>query len=100
VTSAQEVEVAGRAGEPINLPVGSTAATGHEWQLELPDDVKLVGETEPVEFSEGRPDGAATGSKLIVTAPAGRYELLARLTRPWETTPVRELRIILNVSQQ
>lgn len=99
MTSAAEVEVHGRAGEPITLPVGSTAATGHEWQLDLPEHVTLVGETDPVEPPEGQPAGAATGSKLVVTAPAGRHEVLARLTRPWESTPVRELRIVLDVSQ-
>ncbi len=98
MTDSQAIHVEGQAGEPIELPVGSTAATGHEWRLELPAQVKFVGETAPVEAPAGEQAGAATGSKLLVTAPAGRYELIARLARPWETEAVRELRIMLTVS--
>jgi predicted secreted protein len=98
MTGGQVIEVDGRAGEPIELPVGSTAASGHRWRLELPDDVKLVAETSPVDAPEGERAGAATGSHLVVTAPAGRHELVARLARPWETQPVRVIRIVLNVS--
>jgi len=98
VTGEQVIEVDGRAGEAITLPVGSTAATGHEWQLELPDGVQIVGETPPVVPPVGTQSGAATGSHLQVTAPAGCHELIARLARPWETEPVRIVRIVLRVS--
>jgi hypothetical protein len=99
MTSGQQpIEVEGRAGEPIELPVGSTAASGHQWRLDLPPEVTLVGETPPGDAPAGEGAGAATGSHLVVTAPAGRHELTARLARPWETQPVREVRIVLNVS--
>ena len=98
MTGGQAIEVEGRAGEPIELPLGTTAATGHEWQLDLPDDVRLVGETPAAEAPDGERAGAVTGSHLVVTAPAGRHELIARLARPWESQPVRELRIVLTVS--
>jgi len=91
--------VQGRAGEPIALPVGVTAATGHEWTLEHPPEVQLVGETgDP--STPGRPTGAGdpTQQRLVVSAPAGRYELTARLGRPWEDDPVRTVRIVLDVS--
>jgi predicted secreted protein len=98
MTGAEPIEVHGRAGEPIELPLGSTAATGHEWRLTLPDDVRLVGATPPLEAPAGQQAGAATGSRLLVAAPAGRYELSAELARPWESTPVQEVRLVLIVS--
>ena len=97
MSSGQAIEVDGRAGEPIELPVGSTAASGHVWRLDLPPEVALVGETPSGDAPAGERAGAATGSHLVVTAPTGRHELIARLARPWETEPVRELRIVLNV---
>ena len=98
MSSEAPIEVRGRAGEPIALPVGSTAATGHEWQLDLPDGVLLVGETAGEAVSPGSTAGAATGSHLLVSAPVGRYDLVARLARPWEPEPVRVVHITLIVS--
>lgn len=91
-------EVQGRAGEPIALPVGGTAATGHEWTLAGPPEVELIGETDAAPETTG-PAGAPTQHRLVVTAPPGRYELTARLARPWEDEPVRTVRIDMVVSE-
>lgn len=102
-------EVAARAGEPTALPVGGTAATGHEWTLERPPEVQLVGGTSATPAAHGAngppglpgPNAAGdpTQQRLVVVAPAGRYELTARLGRPWEDVPVRTVRIVLVVSE-
>jgi predicted secreted protein len=98
MTDPQVFEVSGRPGEPITLPVGSTAATGHSWQLELPEGVELLGEVPGPPPAPDAQAGAPTGSRLQVRAPAGRYEITARLARPWETEPVRVVRIVVAVS--
>ena len=95
MTEPPDFEVHGRAGEPIALPVGGTAATGHEWTLERPPAVEPIGETS----ATAGPPGAPTQQRLVVSAPAGRYELTARLARPWEDEPVRTVRIVLLVSE-
>src|SRR5216684_3869644 len=89
----EDLDVEGRAGEVVVLPIAVGPATGHVWRLELPDGVKRIddGPERPLEPSERL--GGASGGYLRVTAARGEHVLFARLARPWQTDrPVRVVR--------
>lgn len=92
--SDQVLEVSGPAGEAIELPLGNAGPTGYSWTLDYPDGVEAAGETEGDSAERGEP----TGSRLLVRAPEpGRFELAARLARPWDEEPIRSVLIRLTV---
>jgi predicted secreted protein len=94
----EELDVNGVAGEPIELPITTGPATGHEWLLELPPGVQQIDEGPARPVDPGHRLGGAEGGQLRVTAPRGEHEILARLARPWEPgQPVRVARIRLHV---
>lgn len=62
----QEVEVHGRVGEPVALPLGPASGPGHAWTLEVPEEVE---QTDGLRVSAAQP-----GSWVVVATqsdPAG-----------------------------
>lgn len=95
----ETLDVYGATGQPIELPIGPGPATGHHWVLELPPGVERIADAEPDPAPDaGTRLGQAAGGRLRVTAGAGDHVLIARLTRPWESRAIREVRIALHVS--
>jgi hypothetical protein len=79
----REVEVQGRAGEPVALPVGNDGPTSYTWTLELPDGVEAAG---------------TTGGRLLVRADEpGSHVLVATLADPGSPTPMTVLSIRVTV---
>jgi hypothetical protein len=78
-----EVEVQGRAGEPVSLPVGNGGETAYAWTLELPDGVEAA--------------EAEEGLLRIRAERAGSYVLLATLAEPGAASPMTVLPIRLTV---
>jgi predicted secreted protein len=91
----ETIDVYGTAGVAIELPIGGGPATGHRWTLDLPAGVRRLEDSEP--HGELGP-GASTGSRIRVIATAGEHAVTARLARPWESQPVREVRLQLHVA--
>ena len=79
----REVEVQGRAGEPVLLPVGDDGETAYAWTLELPDEVEAAGTEE--------------GRLRVRASRAGSYVLVATLAEPGAPTPMTVLPIRLTV---
>lgn len=80
----REVEVQGRVGEAVALPVGNDGATPYTWTLDLPDGVEQV---------------AVDGGPLLVRAEQpGSHVLLATLADPRVAAPMTVLPIRLTVS--
>jgi predicted secreted protein len=95
---SEHLEVEGKAGEPVALPIASGPATGYVWTLELPDGVQRIddGPERPVDRSMRL--GGASGGYLQVIAPRGSHVIIGRLARPWEPDrPVRVVEIRLHV---
>jgi hypothetical protein len=95
---SEYLDVAGKAGEPIELPIAGGPATGYAWRLELPNGVERIddGPERIVDPSVGL--GSASGGYLRVAAARGDYLLGARLARPWDPDhPVRVVGIRLHV---
>jgi hypothetical protein len=81
----QEVEVQGRVGEPVALPLTNVGATAYAWTLDLPEGVEDA--------------GTGNGGRLLVRAPApGSHVLTATLAEPSARTPMTVLLIRLTVS--
>ena len=95
----REVEVQGRAGEPVALPVGNDGATPYTWTLDLPAGVEAAGTTTPQPSPTGTRSGGQTGSRLLVRADEpGSYVLTATLADRWSPTPMTVLAIRLTVA--
>lgn len=95
---SEYLDVEGKAGQPIALPIAAGPATGYAWSLALPEGVERTedGPASPVDPSARL--GGAAGGYLQVTAPAGEHLIIARLARPWEPDqPVRVVGIHLHV---
>jgi inhibitor of cysteine peptidase len=90
----ETIDVRGTAGVPIELPIGPGPATGHQWTLELPAGVRRIDDSEPVATGQL---GDPPGSRIRVIATPGEHVIDARLARPWEANPVREVRLRLHV---
>lgn len=79
--------ITARVGETVSLSLPETPRNGYQWHLTS---------NLPVVSDEFFPSGTTPGSggervfTVEVTTP-GRHELLAALTRPWETV-VRDVR--------
>lgn len=80
----QEVEVLGRAGTPVALPVGHGGETAYVWTLDLPDGVEEV--------------AAEDGPLLVRAAEPGSHVLVATLADPRSATPMTVLEIRLTVT--
>jgi hypothetical protein len=95
----REVEVQGRAGDAVALPVGNDGATPYTWTLDLPPGVEAAGTTAPPPPLPGADAGGQTGSRLLVRADEpGSYVLTATLADPWSPTPMTVLPIRLTVA--
>jgi hypothetical protein len=80
----REVEVQGRAGEPVALPVANDGTTAYVWTLELPPEVEEAG---------------SDAGRLLVRAPEpGSHVLVATLADPAVRTPMTVLPIRLTVT--
>ena len=92
------MEVRGRAGEAIDLPLTDGPATGYSWVLDLPPGVTRAADGPGTPPPPGRELGGAVGGALRVIAAAGSYRIAARLARPWQPdTPIakREIELIV-----
>jgi|AmaraimetFIIA100_FD_contig_51_12401991_length_482_multi_4_in_0_out_0_2 predicted secreted protein len=96
----EEMNVSGKRGEAIVLPIATGPATGHSWRLELPAGVQRIADGPARAVSPANSVGSGTGGNIRVeAAEAGNYVIEARLARPWELDrPVRVVRINLHVS--
>jgi predicted secreted protein len=95
---SETMDVEGKAGEPITLPIASGPATGYAWRLDLPEGVARIEDGPPRTVQPAERLGGATGGYLRVTAPAGEHLVVARLARPWEPDrPARVVSIRLHV---
>jgi predicted secreted protein len=95
---SEHVDVEGKAGEPVTLPIAHGPATGYEWTLELPPGVERIGDGPERNADASQRLGAATGGRLQVRAARGDYVMVARLARPWQPDrPVRVVNIRLHV---
>lgn len=79
----QELEVQGRAGEPVALPVGNDGVTPYTWTLELPEGVEAAGD--------------AGGRLLVRAAEPGSHVLVATLADPAAPPAMTVLPIRLTV---
>jgi len=94
----EEFEVSGVAGEPIRLPIATGPATGHRWNLELPEGVVRIEDERGRAVDPAVRLGGAAGGNLQVMATSGEHVIIARLARPWEPDQsVRVVRILLHV---
>lgn len=80
----REVEVQGRAGMPVALPVGHGGETAYVWTLELPDGVEEV--------------ATDVGPLLVRADRPGSHVLVATLADPRSATPMTVLPIRLTVT--
>ena len=95
---SEYLDVAGKEGEPIVLPIAGGPATGYAWTLDLPDDVQRLPDGPDREVDPSARLGAAIGGYLRVSAPRGDHLVIARLARPWAPdSPVRVVGIRLHV---
>ena len=79
-----EVEVQGRVGDAVALPLGNDGPTTYTWTLELPPEVEEAG---------------AHGGRLLVRAnEPGSYVLVATLADGESPTPMTVLPIRLTVT--
>ena len=93
------LDVDGKAGEAIALPIAAGPATGHSWRLDLPAGVERIDDAPGRSLDPSVRLGGAEGGYLQVKAPRGEYVILARLARPWEPdNPIRVVTIRLHVT--
>ena len=98
IEPSEYLDVEGRAGEPIALPIAGGPATGHAWSLELPEGVERIEDGPQRPLDPSLRLGGASGGYLRVTAPRGEHVIVARLARPWQPDqPVRVVSIRLHV---
>ena len=94
----EELHVEGEAGRPIELPLTTGPATGHEWTLELPAGMRRLDEGPGAPVPAGQDLGGASHASLRVQADAGTYHVVARLARPWEPDrPTRTVTLHITV---
>lgn len=79
-----EVEVLGRAGEPVALPLGNDGATAYAWTLDLPPELEDA--------------GAAAGRLRVRADEPGSYVLIATLAEEGSPSPMTVLPIRLTVT--
>jgi predicted secreted protein len=92
------LDIEGKPGEVITLPIASGPATGYAWRLELPEGVTRIEDSPERPLDPSVRLGGAAGGYLQVTAPQGKHVLTARLARPWEPdNPVRVVTIRLHI---
>jgi predicted secreted protein len=84
MTRNETITVAGRAGEPIDLPISAGPPTGYVWSLQLPPGVTQIEDGPPQPVASERRLGSAASGAIRVTGPSGHYRIEARLARPWE----------------
>lgn len=79
--------ITARVGETVTLALPENPATGYRWHLTSPLAV-VSDEFLPSGTAPGR-----AGERVFVlrVSSAGRHEVLAMLSRPWEST-VRDVR--------
>ena len=95
---SESVDVAGKSGEPIVLPIATGPATGYAWHLELPKGVERIADGPAREIDPAKRLGGAAGGYIRVNAPAGEHLIIARLARSWDIDhPVRVVGIRLHV---
>jgi predicted secreted protein len=98
--NVEQMNVSGRYGEAISLPIAGGPATGYSWRLELPPGLQRIADGPSRSVSPASAIGAGLGGSLRVeAADAGDYVIVARLARPWEPDrPARLIRINLHVA--
>jgi predicted secreted protein len=97
-TKIEQFDVHGLAGQAVILPIALGPATGHVWQLELPEGVSRIDNGPSTKVESAGEIGSGRGAHLRVTAPRGDHVIMARLARPWELgQPVRVVRIRLHI---
>jgi predicted secreted protein len=98
--NVEEINLSGRYGEAISLPIAGGPATGYSWRLELPPGLQRIPDGPPRSVNPTSAIGTALGGSLRVeAAEAGDYVIVARLARPWEPDrPARLIRINLHVA--
>lgn len=79
-----ELEVQGRVGEAVALPVGTDGTTPYVWTLELPPGVEEA--------------GTHAGRLLVRADEPGSHVLVATLADPTSPTPMTVLPIRLTVT--
>ena len=95
---SEDLDVEGKAGEPITLPIAGGPATGYAWSLELPKGVERIEDGPERSVDPSKRLGGASGGYLRVTAPPGDHMITARLARPWDPNhPARVVVIHLHV---
>ena len=93
------LDIEGKAGEVIALPIAGGPATGYAWRLELSAGVERVDDSPERPLDPSVRLGGAAGGYLRVTAPRGEHVIAAWLARPWEPdNPVRVVTIRLHVA--
>ena len=93
------LDIEGKAGEVIALPIAGGPATGYAWRLELPAGVERIEDSPERPLDPSVRLGGAAGGYLRITAPRGEHVIAARLARPWEPdNPVRVVTIRLHVA--
>lgn len=74
--------ITARVGETVTLALPENPATGYRWHLTSPLAVVSSGTA---------PGGAGERVFVLRVSSVGRHEVLAMLSRPWEST-VRDVR--------
>lgn len=93
------LDVDGKAGQPITLPITAGPATGYSWRLDLPEGVERIDDSPARPLDPSVRLGGSASGYLQVTAPTGEHVISARLARPWEPdSPVRVVTIRLHVA--
>ena len=96
--AAEYLNVEGKAGEPLTLPLALGPATGYAWRLDLPQGVERIEDGPPRPVDPSVQLGGAEGGHLRVIASSGEHVIVARLARPWEPDkPVRVVEIRLQI---
>jgi hypothetical protein len=89
--------IAAVLGDPVQLPLGESSATGYEWQLEPTPAVRVV-EPTPDQVGPSAPGDAASQVLTVVPEQLGQLRLHLRLARPWQPDqPIRSITFVLDV---
>jgi len=98
------VQISGRSGTPICLPLGTSGATGFQWHLALPPEVQRIEDLGIADVAAGKTTEYQAGEgpryQAQVVAPEGVYLIHAKLARAWDLDhPIQELEIELTVTK-